>query len=75
MEAFPSGSYEGTLEKILYRDPEKTFWPGIKVEYLYCANSPWSMVCGADTVQERFEGAVPGRKIKVMAQANHFVST
>jgi hypothetical protein len=68
------GSYKEAVAKVLYADPERAFWPGMRVEYLYCANSLWNVVYGANAVRERFEAAVPGRKMKVMQQANHFVS-
>jgi hypothetical protein len=70
---FPK-SYKASVARMLYEDPEHTLWPGMKIQYVYCANSLWSCIYGADTVRERFEAAVPGRKMMRMAQADHFVS-
>jgi pimeloyl-ACP methyl ester carboxylesterase len=67
-------SYKTALPKLLYEDPASTLWPGMKIEYVYCANSLWNCIYGADTVLERFEAVMPGRKMICMPQADHFVS-
>jgi hypothetical protein len=69
---FPK-SYKASVARMLYEDPEHTLWPGMKIQYVYCANSLWSCIYGADTVRERFEAAVPGRKMICIPQADHFV--
>lgn len=60
-------------EAILFGDPEKTLWPGMRVEYAYCANSSSSCVYAGEASRTRFEAAVPNRKMKTISNANHFV--
>jgi hypothetical protein len=59
---------------LLFEDPGRTLWEGMRVEMVYAANSLWSCVYTAGVVRERFERAVPGRRIREIPVANHFVS-
>jgi hypothetical protein len=69
---------EGVLHtaarNVLFTDPSVTLWPGMRVECVYCANSCWTCVYAGETIKTSFESAVPGRKVRVLDDANHFVS-
>lgn len=67
------GELRSVTEAILYEDPQKALWPGMRVEYAYCANSITTCVYAGEATRFLFEKAVPNRKIKVIANANHFV--
>jgi hypothetical protein len=74
VETLLPGSYVDNVKTVLYADPEKAFWPGMRVEVAYCANTIWNVVYPCRAIQKDFEAAVPGRKVHVLAEANHFVS-
>jgi hypothetical protein len=69
------GELRPVTEAVLFEDPQKTLWPGMRIEYAYCANSVTSCVYAGEATRFRFEKAVPGRRMTVIAHANHFVSS
>jgi hypothetical protein len=69
-----TGEFRHVTDGALFKDPESTFWTGMRIEYVYCVNSFWPCVYAGEAVRCRFEGAVPGRRVKAIPEANHFVS-
>jgi pimeloyl-ACP methyl ester carboxylesterase len=60
------------VNQVLLADAAKHLnWPELRIEYVIGSNSMWSVHYGADQIRERFEGAVPGRKIHIVEGLNH----
>jgi hypothetical protein len=61
-------------EAVLFEPPEKTLWKGLRIEYAFCTNSCTTCVYAGEAAKTRFEQVIPNRKVKVITNANHFVS-
>jgi hypothetical protein len=73
VKAMMRGELSSNREAIIFEDPGKTLWPGMRVEFAYCVNSVPSCVYAGEVSRTRFEAAAPNRKIKAISNANHFV--
>jgi hypothetical protein len=70
----PAVAAAKAFDPLLFEDPARTLWEGMRVEMAYAANSLWTCVYTADVLRAGFERAVPGRRVREIPAANHFVS-
>jgi hypothetical protein len=73
LQGFVNGVFAASARSVLFSDPGAALWPGMRVEYVFCANSNWTCVYAAEAIRPEFERAVLGRKVHVIDDANHFV--